>query len=170
MKATFPSVERYGIVSGLITGAALIAYFLLMQALGYAHILELRFFNFVIVGIGICVAIRKFKAALNEGDFYLQGWAQGIYTSAVAVITFGIFMGLYLSFSNIELLAYIQQNAASGQPLNGFSIFLAIFMEGMAGGFVMTLAAMQYFKTSGDQPKPRNPLDRIAPKKKSLNA
>jgi hypothetical protein len=169
MKTKFPSVERNGIVSGLLTGVALTAYFLIMQVLGYAHILELRFFNFVILAVGVCWAISKYKKDLHNREFYLQGWAQGIYTSAVAVLSFAIFMSIYMSAINPELLAYIQNNVASGQNLSGFTIFLSIFMEGMAGGFVITLSAMQYFKTQGAAKRKISPIDTITPKNKSLN-
>jgi hypothetical protein len=166
----FPSVERYGIVSGLITGAVLAAYFLLMQALGFAEVLELRFFNFVILAIGICMAIRKYKKDLHTREFYLQGWAQGIYTCAIATIFFVLIMFVNLSFFNTGLMRYIQTNVAEGQTLSPFTIFLSVIMEGMAGGFVITLGAMQYFKSQGVRKEKVNfPLNQIRPKNKSLN-
>src|ERR1051326_7204178 len=98
MKTKTLSIERIGLVTGLITSATLIGHFLIMKALGYEQILELRFFNFVIMTTGICVGIWKLKKELHQTDFYLQGWAEGMYIAGVAVVTFATFMAFYVTY------------------------------------------------------------------------
>jgi hypothetical protein len=149
MKKLFPSVERIGIIAGLFTALAQVVYFLIMKNLGYAEMLELRFFNFVILAVGICTAISRYKHLRQSEEFYLKGWAEGIFTAAVSTVVFGIFMAVYLQYFDRELLMYIRQNAAIGMTTNGLFVFFDIIMEGMAGGFVITLSAMQFFKVDG---------------------
>lgn len=150
MKTSSPSIEKSGIKIGFITFIALVAYFMLMKLLGLSHILELRFFNFLILTVGITYGIYKYKRELNEPDFYLQGWAQGIYIAAVSIILFALFMSVYLSYFDEPLMQHIRETTTLGFTVaSGFHIFFAILMEGMASAVVITLAAMQYFKSVG---------------------
>jgi len=151
MKTSSVSIEKLGIKIGVITFIALVAYFMSMKLLGLSHILELRFFNFLILTVGITYGIYKYKRELNEPDFYLQGWAQGIYIAAVSIILFAIFMSVYLSYFDEPLMQHIRETTTFGFTVaSGFHIFFAIFMEGMASAVVITLAAMQYFKSVGN--------------------
>jgi hypothetical protein len=149
MKTSSPSIERIGLQIGSLTFLALVAYFMLMKLLGFAYILELRFFNFIILAIGICYGINKFKREAHETDFYLKGWAQGIYISVVSLILFGLFTGIYLNYFDTELMQEIRETTTLGQDATGFHVFFAIFMEGMGSSVVITLCAMQYFKSVG---------------------
>jgi hypothetical protein len=149
MKTTLPSIEKIGLITGIVTSLALAGYFLLMKMLGFEEILELRFFNFLILAGAICYGISKLKRELHEDEFYLKGWAQGIFISVIATILFGTFMAFYISYYDASLLDYIQHKMHM-QDANGLTVFVAIFMEGMASAFVITLCAMQYFKSPGD--------------------
>jgi hypothetical protein len=149
MKTKFSPIERIGLVTGLVTSLALTAYFMIMKAFGLEQILELRFFNFIIISVGICYAINKLKKELHAEEFYLQGWAVGMYTSAVSVLPFATFMAFYITYFDIPLIHQIKQQM-NLQMVNGITIFAAIFMEGMASSVAITLAAMQYFKSPGD--------------------
>ena len=66
---TKSSIEKNGFAIGLITSAALVAYFFSMKAAGLSNVLELRFFNFIIAGIGIFYGISKLKNDLKEDQF-----------------------------------------------------------------------------------------------------
>lgn len=152
MKTTSPSIERIGLVTGLITSLALIGYFMLMKVLGLEQILELRFFNAIILTVGVCYGIIKLKRELHEDEFYLKGLMQGLYISVVAVVAFGLFMSFYLSYFDLPLLEHIRQKSTVGMSINGVSVFVVIFMEGMASSVIITFAAMQYFKRAGNSP------------------
>ena len=139
-------------MTGLITSLALIGYFMLMKLFGLEQVLELRFFNAIILAFGICNGIIRLKRELHEDEFYLKGLMQGFYISVIAVISFGLFMSFYLSFFDVALLEHIRQKSTVGMSINGVSIFVVIFMEGMASAVIVTFAAMQYFKRAGNDP------------------
>ncbi|MCE9539062.1 MAG: hypothetical protein K8R85_07580 [Bacteroidetes bacterium] len=148
MKTSSPSIEKIGIKVGFVTFLSLVAYFMIMKFLGLSHVLELRFFNIVILAIGISYGIKKIKRTLQESDFYLKGWAGGMFVSVVSTVLFALFMSLYLSYFDESLMQHIRETTTLGFTVaSGFNVFFAVFMEGMASAVVITLAAMQYFKT-----------------------
>ena len=147
MESSKPSVERIGLKIGLITCLGLLAYFFLMKALGLAHIIDFRVFNFLILGSGIIYGIRKLKHELHEPNFYLKGLLEGLFISLVAVLPFAIIISLYLEYFDIGLLNHIKEGLSSREYINGFSIFAIIFMEGMASGGIIGYCSMQYMKS-----------------------
>ncbi|MDQ3046278.1 MAG: DUF4199 domain-containing protein [Bacteroidota bacterium] len=155
MKTVIPSIEKNGIVIGLILAVSLMAYFFVMKAVGLAHITELRFFNYVILAIGIFYGIYKFKRDLHQDEFYLKGWAQGIYISVVAVVVFSLFMSIYIMKFDPLLLEHIRENTSIGESMTGFTLFISSFMEGMAGSLIITFASMQYLKREGSNVEKR---------------
>lgn len=150
MKTSAPSIEKIGFKVGFITFLSLVAYFMLMKFFGLSHILELRFFNFVILTVGICYAIYRLKHKLHESDFYLKGWGEGMIVSIVSIFLFALFMSIYLSYFDVTLMQHIREVTTLGfNATSGMHVFFAILMEGMAAAVVITLAAMQYFKSVG---------------------
>jgi hypothetical protein len=143
------SIEKIGFVIGLINAAALIAYFFAMKALNLAQIIELRFFNILIVAVGIIIGINYLKSRLHEQEFYLKGLAQGMIITVVTVVAFAAFMTVYLTYIDMPLMEEISKRVPYTGTLNGMVIFIAIFMEGMASGAIITFSAMQYLKSQG---------------------
>jgi hypothetical protein len=143
------SVERIGLLTGLVTSLALILYFFIMKALHLAQVVELRFFNFVIIAAGICYGINILKTRLHEQEFYLKGLAQGMIITAVTVVTFALFITVYLRYFDMALMEDISKRVPYSGSLDGMVIFVSIFMEGMASGAIITFSAMQYFKSAG---------------------
>lgn len=148
---TKSSIEKNGFAIGLITAAALLAYFFIMKAVGLANVLELRFFNFLIAGVGIFYGINKLKKELREEQFYLKGWAQGIYISAVAVVTFSIVLSFYITYADPSLAQTIKSETNIGTAFSTFTLFITLLMEGMAGGLIITFASMQFLKREGNE-------------------
>ena len=142
-------LERISVNVGLVIAACLAAYFLIMKQVGLSQVLEFRYFNVVILGVGICIAINRVRNKFGHDELYLQGMGMGIYTSLIAVIAFGLFMSLYVSYVDKGLLEYIRSTVSLGQYLNGPAVFMIIFFEGMASGLIITFVAMQYFKSAG---------------------
>jgi hypothetical protein len=154
MKTNSASVERIGIVTGLLTSLALIGYFMLMKALGLSQILELRFFNFVIMSVGLFIGISYYKRSVPfNQEFYLKGLAQGAMITLVTVVSFALFISFYLNYFDQPLLEHIRATFST-QKIDGFSIFTAVFMEGLASGMIITFCAMQYLKREGSS-KPK---------------
>jgi len=116
--------------------------------LGFEQIIELRFFNFVILACTICYGISRLKRELHSDEFYLKGWGIGILISVIATIIFATFMSIYITFFDTALLEIIQHRM-NMHDTGAITLFGAIFMEGMASAFVITLSAMQYFKSQG---------------------
>lgn len=147
MESLKPSVERIGLKIGLVTSLGLLAYFFIMKGLGLSHIIELRVFNFLILGIGIVYGINKLKVELHEENFYLKGLIEGLLISLTAVLPFAIIIGLYLEYVDVDLMNRIKEGLASKDYINGFTVFVVIFMEGIASGAIIAYGAMQYFKS-----------------------
>jgi hypothetical protein len=143
------SIERIGLMTGLVTALALIAFFLAMKAMNLAQIVELRFFNILIIAAGICIGINNLKNRLNEQEFYLKGLAQGMIITVVTVVTFALFVTIYLRYFDVGLMEEIGRRVPYTGQLDGLIVFVAVFMEGMASGAIITFSAMQYFKSQG---------------------
>lgn len=148
MKTSSPSIEKIGFKVGFITFLSLVAYFMIMKFFGLSHVLELRFFNFVILAVGIGYGINKLKNELQESDFYMKGLGEGMIVSLVSIVLFALFMSIYLSYFDEALMQHIRETTTLGFTVaSGFHVFFAIVMEGMASAVVITLGAMQYFKS-----------------------
>lgn len=143
------SIERIGLVTGIVTSLALIAYFFIMKALHLAQVIELRFLNFIIIAVGICYGINSLKHKLNEQEFYLKGLAQGMVITVVTVAIFATFITVYLRYFDFSLMEQISKKVPYNGSLDGMTIFGSLFLEGLASGAVITFCAMQYLKTQG---------------------
>ncbi|HEX8515360.1 MAG TPA: hypothetical protein VF868_04115 [Bacteroidia bacterium] len=143
------SIERNGLLIGLLTSAALIIYFLAMKALNLAQVIELRFFNFLIVAAAICYGINSLKERLHEQEFYLKGLAQGMVIAVVTTVSFALFITIYLRYFDPQLMEAISKRVPYSGSLDSMIIFVSVFMEGMASGAIITFSAMQYFKSQG---------------------
>lgn len=151
-----------GLRVGLITSAALLAYFFLMKLLGLHLILELRFFNVVILGVGVCVGLAKLKRQFPKGEYYLQGLGEGFFISVVATIPFAVIISCYTLFVDSELLQQVATTYSRSFYINALTIFIGLAAEGIASGTIIGFCAMQYFKRNYEQeltPKQHN--DRV---------
>ena len=151
METNKQSTESSSLKIGLLTSAALIGYFLLMKAVGLAHIIELRLLNFVFLGIGITYGIYQLKKSLSHEDFYLKGLGHGFMIVLFALVPFAIFMTVYLQFIDPQLMAQIRESVAIREYINWMAILFVILLEGLASGAILTFAAMQYFKNEGSK-------------------
>jgi hypothetical protein len=141
------SPERIGLVAGLLTSLGLIAYFMIMKALGLAHIIELRFFNCIIMAVGIISGIVYLKHRTHEHEFYLKGLGEGMIITIIAVVIFSAFITVYLRYIDIPLMEEISKKAP--YQMDAMTIYGSVFLEGLASGAIITFAAMQYLKRVG---------------------
>ncbi len=145
-EATGTSVEGVAIRYGLYTTAGLIAYFLVMKLFGLVHVVELRAFNLFFLLAGIIMALRTFKR--RKGTIvYLEGIGLGLMTSAIGVVSFCLFIFIYLQL-NPAFMQAIVQNESFGEYLNPYILSFVVALEGTASGFIATFAIMQYLKKS----------------------
>ncbi len=149
MKRLSSPLEKIGLKAGLVTSLALIAYFFIMESFGLTKMLEFRYFNFFILLAGVYYAINSFKRIPDQEELYMQGIGIGVFTSAVAVISFALFMSIYLAYIDPGLMAYVKAHFFLPDLISGFSVFIIISLEGLASGLIISFCLMQYFKTYG---------------------
>lgn len=156
MKTISNQTERGSLQTGVSTFIGLVIYFMLMKWLHMEQVLELRFFNFVILTIGICYSINKGRKNSHDSEFYLEGWALGMKTAIIAILLFAFFISIYISSFDDTLLQRIKETTTLHERANAFYIFFTILMEGMASAIVITLGAMQYYKIDGRKGAPEH--------------
>jgi len=142
-------MEKIGIKYGVFTAVGLMLYFLLMNLLGFSHIIEFRFLNAVILAIGIVMAIRAFKKVKGGDIRYLQGLGTGYLTALVATAIFSVFMLVFIKAFDDSLMEVLAAKNLFGESVSttpGLVIFMVLMIEGMISGFMIGFIAMQYFK------------------------
>lgn len=134
----------------LFTAGALIAYFLLMKLFGLEANFYLRIFNLFIMIGGLFLLYRNtFTRGKNEGVGYLQGLLMGVKLTIISVVVFIVFLGIYIRFLDPGFMQTLESTglwATSGISIT--QAVLGILVEGLASGFIISFALMQYFKAS----------------------
>ncbi|MBK6266933.1 hypothetical protein JKA74_17955 [Marivirga sp. S37H4] len=139
------TIEYNGLVGGAIILVGLIAYFLIMQAFGLAHNVELRVFNIVFIIAGVFYAI-KFLKKRNKNFDYLKGLGAGFLAAASSSLAFATFIIIYLSIIQQDFLNKVEVNEAFGEYLSPFMVGVVTLTEGIFWGIIVTFAFMQWFK------------------------
>lgn len=143
--------EKNGLRFGLLTGAVLVVYTLIAAFFGFFDNLAAGSINLLIMAIGITLSIISFKKAVNNKMPYLQGFGTGIITAIVASVVLGFF---FIGFSAVkpELLDLSHARDLFGYDLSSLMAFLAIILMGSLGGVIISLVAMQYYKSPDHKP------------------
>ncbi|MBB6610099.1 DUF4199 domain-containing protein [Pontibacter sp. Tf4] len=142
-------MEKLSLKYGVLTALGLIGYFLLMRLIGLSHILELRFFNAIVLAIGIVLVLRAYKRMMHGHIGYLKGLATAFLTSLVATLLFSVFMLVYIKGFDDSLLRVISEDQMLGERIAttpGIVIFMVLMMEGVISGAMIGFIAMQFFK------------------------
>jgi hypothetical protein len=138
------SIEYNGLIGGFLVFVGLVAYFLIMKAVGLEHNLELRALNIVIMGAGVFYSIKSIRK--NNTDFnYFKGIGTGMITAVSSSLAFSVFVFIYL-MSNPDFLQEIKSVEPFGNYLNAFLISFIIIMEGSGSGFFLSFGIMQWYK------------------------
>jgi len=131
---------------GLYTSLALIVYFLSMKLFGLEKNFYLRFLNFLFIILGIYALIKQ---ELKKPDAtYFSTLIQGISMTVVTVLTFLVFLAIYIKAFDPSFIEVMEDSQIWGNQLSVIQASVAIFIEGMASGLVITFAWLQYFKNS----------------------
>lgn len=142
-------MEKVGIKYGLLTTAALVIYFIIMDLLNLTHYTTLHFLNGIIMAIGIVMAIRAYKRSMRGTISYFKGLGTGIITAVVGTVLFAVFVVLYVSIGNGELLNSLSVEPYFGERVittPGIVIFSVLMLEGIISGAMISFIVMQYFK------------------------
>lgn len=138
---------------GLVTSAALIAYFLILSLLEKNTNVFFSLFNGVITGFALYEVIKYTKLQLGKEFTYSKGFTNGVITGFVATLLFTIFFAFYSTELNSEFLSQLAD--AWSQDIDGFGaiVFFTVAIMGFATTIVMTLTFMQLFKSSNNPKK-----------------
>lgn len=143
--------ERNGFRYGLFTAGGMILYFLLASLLHLTDRVEFSFLNGVVLAIGICMAIAHYRHVRHDRMPYLHGFGTGIVTSIVASVVFGLFFVVY-TVINPGIMDQLRARDLFGFDLSVTIAFLAILMQSVMSGMIISLIAMQYFKSPDHKP------------------
>ncbi|WP_417360584.1 DUF4199 domain-containing protein [Galbibacter sp.] len=141
-------VQKTALKYGIITGAVLIIYFLLLAMIDLHTQAVYSILNIVITAAGIFLAIRRVKKIEKEDFKYQFGFAVGIGTGFTATVIFTLFSVLYITALNPNFTqVFMKQWEFEWSATNGM-LLLTIFLMGLATTVVLTLSFMQLFKDS----------------------
>ncbi|TGE24477.1 DUF4199 domain-containing protein [Hymenobacter aquaticus] len=129
----------------------MILYFLLASLLHLTDRVEFSFLNGVVLAIGICMAISHYKHVRHDRMPYLHGFGTGIITSIVASVAFGLFFVIY-TVLNPTIMDQLRARDLFGFDLSVTIAFLAILLQSVMSGVIISLVAMQYFKSPDHKP------------------
>ncbi|WP_026714353.1 hypothetical protein [Flavobacterium daejeonense] len=132
------------ITNGFIIFIAIAIYFLLMEALGLAHLFYLRFLNILFVFYGVN---RTIQMNLIEGKKkFVSNAVSALYTSVVSV---------FLSIIALVIYSYLQGGDAFVRSLSETFLFggnpsidmysISLLFEGLASSVIVTLMLMLYW-------------------------
>ncbi len=131
---------------GLAIAAGLILYFLILSAFGL-HVNPLySFFNSVIVGVGMFLAINYYKGNKGSKFKYQKGFKTGMYTGFIATIIFTIFFAFYATELEPDFLERLLTMWDSDWYINIGMVLFTVALMGFATTVVLTLTFMQIFK------------------------
>jgi hypothetical protein len=139
------SMPRYIGIFGSITSLLLITYFSIASAFDFKEIEELRYLNVFILFGGVFVANYFYHKDNKHITNYLNGFALGMGTTALAGIIFAAYMYIFMKFMAPEFGLSVK----SAIPFDFVTVELVAliaFLETVLSGFMATFAAMQYFK------------------------
>jgi hypothetical protein len=131
---------------GLRIAAGLIAFFLIMNAIGLGHHVELRLLNLVVLTAGVWAALKKFKQTHSEHLNYFRGLIMGVATAGFGSLVFGIFLFFYLKIDT-GMMESIVKNEAMGRYLNPYITSFIIVLEGFFSGLLVTFVLLNWVHT-----------------------
>ena len=141
-----PESMRLAWRTGLGIFGVFISYFFVMQVMGLQKHLLLRSVNFVFLMAGIVYSLKRYSRMRGGKIEYFKGLKLGMLVTAIATVPFAVFVGIWLSLDT-SLMNYLQQHYIEmGKYLYPTSAAIAVAMEGLSSGFIVTFVAMPYFK------------------------
>ena len=133
---------------GLFISIGLIVYFLLISLFDAHTNPFFSFFNPVIVGIGMFLAINAYKKKKGGKYKYQKGFKTGVITGFLATIIFTIFFAFYATELEPDFIEKMLARWDSDWYINIGMIIFTVALMGFATTVVLTLAFMQILKDS----------------------
>jgi Protein of unknown function (DUF4199) len=162
-----PSTARIALKWGLVTSVLIIIYTVVLYMTGYFKNPSLSWISFLILLIGIFLALREFKSMNNNYMSFSEGLGVGTLMSAVAGLIGSIFSYVYTNFIDTTIMQQMsdlqrEQMEARGmsseqveQAMEMATKFTSpgiIFLFGIIGyvffGFILSLIVSAILKNS----------------------
>ncbi|MDP3555975.1 MAG: DUF4199 domain-containing protein [Bacteroidota bacterium] len=159
---TSPS-EKVGGINNMISakagigcGLGLIFYFILMRLLNLHHVIELHYFNIVVLFFGLRYAIKRIISRNGEIR-YFEGLKSGVVVTLISIFIFNVFMLLYETIIDPSFLEFLRENIVQGHSFSSQQVIINVIgiltIEGLSSGFIMTFSLMQYYKAESSETK-----------------
>jgi hypothetical protein len=132
-------------IYGTLITIGLILYFFISYLLGVIHVIELRLLNLFILAAGIHFALKQYKRTHNGHVDYFHAFTIGMATTAIGVLTFSLFLLIYL-FIDKQLMQAIAEQPL-GYYLDPYIASLMVSLEGMFSGLFVTFLLANYVAT-----------------------
>lgn len=131
---------------GIFIAIALIAYFLLLAIFELHKNPVYSVFNMVITGVGIFLAIKKYRD-VKLGKFkYQKGFMAGLSTGFIATVIFTAFFAIYASELNPDFSEELITMWETDWFVNIGMLVFTVALMGFATTLVVTLTIMQLYK------------------------
>jgi hypothetical protein len=139
--------NRVAEIYGSFIALGLILYFLISYFSGFVHIVELRLFNFVILGSGIFYALRQFQHTHGGQVNYFRGLTVGVSSAAIGTSIFALFLFFIFKIDG-GLYQSVVKEGPMGDYLNPYVACFAVWLEGIFSGFMATFILMNFIDTT----------------------
>ncbi len=141
-----PAITKLQWKAGILIFISYVLYFLAMKYAGLLESILIRSLNFLILIVGILLALRKYKSINNKPTMYLSGLWFCFITGFISVVLFSLFISLYFNYTDSELLLRIKDNSLMLENYTSpFSIFITTMIEGGCSVLVISFSMMQFF-------------------------
>jgi ABC-type Fe3+-siderophore transport system permease subunit len=131
---------------GLKIAAGLVAYFILMNVIGFGNHVELRLLNLFILCAGIFFGLKKFKETHQDHLNYFRALITGVAIGAVGSAIFGFLLFVYMSVSS-EFMTSMVENEQMGLHLNPYMASFIVVLEGVFSGLLVTFVLINWVTT-----------------------
>jgi hypothetical protein len=133
-------------IYGVFTAIGLIAYFLLLSFFGLHKQPMYSALNVAITGLGIYLAIKKYRGQKQAKFIYQKGFTIGLGTGFIATVIFTAFFAVYASELNPKFSNELVTMWETDWFVNIGMLVFTVALMGFATTFVMALAIMQRYK------------------------
>jgi hypothetical protein len=132
-----------------LTSCGLIAFFLIMKLFHLNTVVQLRFFNVLIILVGVRTLLLRKKAENNGKLDYLHGMMAGFLTAFLSAVLFAVFIFIYLNVDT-GFMQYLRDTQPFGNYLTPASSSLITVLEGAASGAIISFMLMHTINADSD--------------------
>jgi len=134
--------------NGLLLGALLIAYFLIMRAVGLGHNYYLRAFNAVLVIFMMYQGIKSYRQFLESEKYgtFFELFKLTMRTAFIGISVFSVFLAIYLDLIDSAFMSEIAIMEGTSPYLSPVSVVGIVFIEGLGSAFVLSYLLIQATK------------------------